>query len=103
MRLRPFAAASNRRHSMPLPNPNTGNFCCFGLRTRVSADLPEEPQVEAGLYATTNAPFHIDEWWQKQLGEIELAEIDKCTLFLLALTSEFHIDIRDLNKQLSFH
>lgn len=88
---------------MTLPNLNTGIFSCFGLRTRVSLDLQKVTQLGPKVYATTYSPFKIDEWWQRQLGELEIAEVDKCSLFLIALTDDPSINVHDLSKLVNFH
>ncbi|MGH9972128.1 MAG: hypothetical protein ACREBG_30655 [Pyrinomonadaceae bacterium] len=71
---------------MAIPQLTTGAFYCFGLRTRVS--LRDPMQVAGGIYASTEPPFFIDEWWQKQLGELQVKQIHGCSLFLLALTED---------------
>jgi len=69
-----------------IPQLTTGNFYCIGLHARV--DLQETVQVDAGIYASSKPPFHIDDWWQEQLGKIQVNQINGCSLFLLALTDD---------------
>jgi hypothetical protein len=88
---------------MSLPNLNKGIFSCFGLRTRVSLELQKVTKLGPAVYATTYSPFEIDEWWQRQLGELEIAEVDKCSLFLIAFSDDLSINVLDLTKLVNFH
>jgi hypothetical protein len=72
--------------SVTIPQFATGAFHCFGLRARV--DLGELIQVDAGIYASPEPPFYIDEWWKEQLGKLQVETINRCSLFLLAQTSD---------------
>src|SRR6266403_2084883 len=69
-----------------IPQLATGAFYCFGLRTRVA--LSEPVQIDAGIYASPDPPFYVDDWWQEQLGKIQVKRINSCSLFLLALTDD---------------
>jgi len=69
-----------------IPQLATGAFYCFGLRTRVA--LSEPVQIDAGIYASPETPFYVDDWWQEQLGKIQVKRINGCNLFLLALTDD---------------
>lgn len=69
----------------------------------MSLDLQNVTQLSSMVYATTYSPFTIDEWWQKQLGELEIAEVDKCSLFLIALTDDPTINVNDLSKLVNFY
>lgn len=69
-----------------IPQLATGAFYCFGLRTRVA--LSEPVQIDAGIYASPEPPFYVDDWWQEQLGKIQVKQINGCSLFLLALTDD---------------
>jgi hypothetical protein len=71
---------------MIIPQLTTGAFYCFGLRTRQS--LRDPIHVATDIYASTEPPFFIDEWWQKQLGELQVKQIHGCSMFLLALTED---------------
>jgi hypothetical protein len=83
-----------------LPPLHTGNFCCFALQTRVSENLQGVTQLGQHIYATTEKPFYIDEWWRQQLGELEIADLERCSLFLTAQTPDPHIDVPQLNSTL---
>jgi hypothetical protein len=45
-------------------------------------------QIDAGIYASPDPPFYVDDWWQEQLGKIQVKQINDCSLFLLALTND---------------
>jgi hypothetical protein len=86
---------------MHLPNLHTGNFCCFALQTRVSENLiGVTKELGENVYATTEKPFYTDQWWRQQLGELEISDIERCTLFLIAQTPDTHIDVPQLNSRL---
>lgn len=71
---------------MSIPLLTTGNFACLALRTRVSHGLPRTNKLEDGVYVTTEMPFVIDDFWRENIGKIESAHIERCTLFILAQT-----------------
>jgi hypothetical protein len=73
-------------HSVTIPQLATGAFYCFGLRARVGLGHPV--QTDAGIYASPEPPFYVDDWWQEQLGKIQVKQINGCSLFLLALTDD---------------
>jgi hypothetical protein len=81
--------------------PTTGSFCCFALSTRVANDFVAPIKLNDRIYATSKPPFYIDEWWQKQLGEIEIGQITRCNLFLLALAEDTTKTVQDLNNELN--
>ncbi len=85
---------------MQLPNLHTRNFCCFALQTRVSENVSGVTQLGQNVCATTEKPFYIDEWWRQQLGELEIAAIERCSLFLIAQTLHPDIDVPQLNSRL---
>lgn len=76
--------------SVTIPQFTTGAFHCFGLRARV--DLDNMIQVDTGIYASPEPPFYIDEWWEEQLGKLQVKMINGCSLFLLAQTSDDAIE-----------
>jgi len=82
---------------MNIPNLPNGKFCCFALQTRVSESITGPIPLASNIYATTEKPFHIDEWWRQQLGDLEIANIDRCSLFLTAQTSSAAVDVPQLN------
>jgi hypothetical protein len=81
-------------------NVANGKFCCFAIQTRVSESITGAIRVGSNIYASREKPFHIDEWWQQQLGELEIADIERCSLFLTAQTSSAPVDVPELNSLL---
>lgn len=71
---------------MTIPQLTKGAFYCFGISTRVKLGGPV--QIVPGIYASPEPPFFIDEWWQQQLGELQVKQILGQSLFLLALTDD---------------
>jgi hypothetical protein len=53
------------------------------------------PKHGRGLSATSNPPFCINDWWQQQLGELEIRQVERCTLFLLILAKETSATVPD--------
>lgn len=72
--------------TVTIPQLASGGFYCFGLRARV--EVGEPVQIDAGIYASPEPPFYIDDWWQEQLGKLQVSQINGCNLFLLALTGD---------------
>ncbi|HVF87640.1 MAG TPA: hypothetical protein VM866_08610 [Pyrinomonadaceae bacterium] len=72
---------------MSIPILQTGNFACLAIKTRVSFELRQPIQLTNGLYATTEVPFLLDEFWRDNIGKIESDHITNCNLFILAQTS----------------
>ena|SRR5215204_5343846 len=67
---------------MTPPNLNMGKFCCFALQMRTSSDLRSAIQLDPNVYACAVKPFDIDEFWRENLGALEVAAIERSTLFL---------------------
>jgi hypothetical protein len=84
---------------MIIPQLTTGSFCCFGLKTRVSDQLVGPIHFGSGIYALTEPPFYVDEWWREQLGKIKSGEILRCRLFLLAQTEDPALEVPDLSSR----
>jgi len=76
--------------------PITGNFACFALKARVSSSLQNTIHISDGLYASSEAPFIIDDFWKDSLGEIETQHIKECNLFLFAVSDDTAISERVL-------
>jgi gamma-glutamylcyclotransferase (GGCT)/AIG2-like uncharacterized protein YtfP len=54
------------------------------------------------LYASTAPPFSIDQWWQEQLGQLELKLItEDYNLFLLAVSEDSSVDEKSLERYLA--
>lgn len=66
----------------------------------MAQDFKGSIQLEPTIYATADKPFYIDRWWRQQVGEIEIGEIDHCSLFLHAQTTEVSVEVPQLNSRL---
>jgi hypothetical protein len=73
---------------MSIPKLPIGNFACFAIRTRVSSDLRRPAQLGNGVYATTEMPFQIDDFWKEHIGKIQTDDITNSNLFILAQSDE---------------
>ncbi len=74
----------------------TGNFACFALRARVSPTLRSTFHISNGVYASSETPFIIDDFWKGELGKLETRHINECNLFILATSDDPAISERDL-------
>lgn len=72
---------------MSIPILQTGNFACLAIKTRVSFELRLPIKLTDGVYATTEIPFQIDEFWKENIGKLESNHITGCNLFILAQTA----------------
>lgn len=73
---------------MSIPRLSVGNFACFAIKTRVSSELRRPAQLGDGVYATTDMPFQIDEFWRENIGKIDSDHIADSSLFILAQSDD---------------
>lgn len=74
---------------------------CYGLTTRASGQFDQPMLFDDGLYASASPPFFIDEWWRKQLGELQINHINECSLFITAVSADPSTDERFLSRRVS--
>lgn len=85
---------------MSFQPPVTGNFACFALKARLSLPGRGTFTIAPGFYASTEAPFTIDDFWKNSLGTIETKHINECNLFLFAVSNEPSISTHVLSSDL---
>lgn len=89
---------------MTIPQPATGKFVCYTLRTWVSGDLTHPIKLGDGVYASATPQFVIDEWWQENLGALTTSSINQdSNLFLLASAEDQSVDEKYLERHLTAH
>lgn len=89
---------------MSIPRLSIGNFACFAINTRVSSELRRPAQLGDGVYATTEMPFRIDDFWRENIGKIDTDHIANSSLFILAQSDDPESTSRVLlDKVNTFH
>lgn len=94
----------HQRHVMSIPRLTIGNFACFAINTRVSSELRCPAQLGDSVYATTEMPFQINDFWRENIGKIDTDHIANSNLFLLAQSDDPESTSRVLlDKVNTFH
>ncbi len=73
---------------MDSANVANGSFACFALRTPVDLPGGKSTEIAAGITAQTHPPFEMDEFWKKELGNLECEKITNSNFFLCAFSDE---------------